>query len=246
MKYSINQSVAALCALLVSSSSWAVEHHTGGITDLLEMRLGYRVEVSEPLEMPVKGVYQVKFGDDYGYLLDNGRYLVRGDFIDLKTAKNHTEIAKRDVSLQAIASFNEQDMIIYPAKGERKATITVFTDTSCGYCRKLHAESHHLLNAGIQVQYLPFPRGSKRGPGYDTLRKVWCAKDRPQAMHVAKETEIGRLDNDGSCEQGDIVDKGFVVGNAIGVTGTPSMFTEDGEIIGGYVPYKKLIPMILK
>lgn len=240
------KTLSIICALCVSANINAADNNpTGNITDLLKLRLGYRVLVSEPVEMPVKGVYQVKFGDNYGYLIENGRYLVRGDFIDLKSAKNYTEISKREVAIKTIATFDEKDMIIYPAKGDKKATLTVFTDTSCGYCRKLHGESQHLIDAGIQVQYLPFPRGSKLGPGYKTLKKVWCAKDRQDAMHIAKGTAQGELNNNGSCQQGDVIDKGFIAGNAIGVTGTPSMFTESGEIIGGYVPYKELIPMLL-
>ncbi len=245
MKISINTSLILLGSLFLTPILHAAENQTDGMTDLLQSRLGYRTEVSEPIEMPVKGVYQVKFGDSYGYLIENGRYLIRGDFIDLKDTKNYTEIAKRDDAVTQLAAFDDKDMIIYPAKGETKETITIFTDTSCPYCKKLHAESQNLIDAGIQVQYLPFPRGGNRGPGYKTLQKVWCAKDREHAMHVAKETEAGTLDNDGSCEQAKIVDRGFEVGNAIGVTGTPAIFTSSGQKIDGYVPYARLIPMLL-
>jgi len=245
MKPSINLAIVFLSTLFLGGTVTAAEDHTGGLTDLLQMRLGYRAEVSKPVEMPAKGVYQVQFGDTFGYLIENGRYLVRGDFIDLKDAKNYTELAKREIALDKLAVFEDKDMIIYPAKGKTKETITIFTDTSCPYCKKLHKESKHLIDAGIQVQYLPFPRGKERGPGYKTLKKVWCAKDRQHAMHVAKDTEVGRLDNDGTCEQASIVDKGFDVGNEIGVTGTPAIFTSKGDKIDGYVPYERLIPMLL-
>lgn len=219
---------------------------TSSITNLLTMRLGGRVDVAPPVAMPVKGVYQTRFGDQYGYLIENGRYLFIGDLIDLETAKNFTEIARRDISVKKLAAFADEDMIIYPTKGETKETITIFTDTSCPYCKRLHEESQHLIDAGIQVQYLPFPRGSKNGPGYKTLQQVWCAEDRGHAMHIAKETEIGELDNDGSCVQASVVDKGFIIGNEIGVTGTPAIITSSGEKIDGYVPYARLIPMLLK
>ena len=49
-------------------------------------------------------------------------------------------------------------MIVYKAPNE-KHSITVFTDISCGYCRKLHRELNDLLDAGITVKYLAFPRG---------------------------------------------------------------------------------------
>lgn len=132
MKRSIYTPIVLAITLLASSTLQAAEAETSKMTDLLKSRLGFRAEVSQPLEMPAKGVYQIKFGDTYGYLVEGGRYLIRGDFIDLKNAKNYTELARRESTLDALASFNDEDMIIYPAKGERKKTITVFTDTSCG------------------------------------------------------------------------------------------------------------------
>lgn len=243
LKSNIQKLLFILSACLATPTFAAGEE---GITDLLSARLGHRVAVEKPVEMPVKGVYQTKFGDRYGYLIEGGRYLFIGDMIDLETAKNFTEIARRDIAVEKLAVFDDKDMIVYPAKGETKETITIFTDTSCPYCKRLHEEAEHLINAGVQVQYLPFPRGSKNGPGYKTLQKVWCEEDRGYAMHVAKGTEVGDIDNDGSCAQASVVDKGFEVGNEIGVTGTPAIFTSSGEKIDGYVPYARLIPMLIK
>ncbi len=234
-----------MLSIFFSASLHAAEKDIGNVTDLLKHRLGSSGLVGEPTSTPIKGVYQTKFGERYGYLIENGRYIIIGDLIDLKTAENFTEVSRRQGVIEELAVFKDSDMIIYPAKGETKEILTVFTDTSCPYCKKLHEEASHLTDAGIQVQYLPFPRGSKRGPGYKTMQQVWCAKDRPHAMHVAKGTEFGDVDNVGECVQASIVDKGFIVGNKIGVTGTPAMFTSKGEKIDGYVPHARLIPMLL-
>ena len=37
------------------------------------------------------------------------------------------------------------------------------------------------------------------------------------------------------------VSKHYVIGQSLGVTGTPSMFTQDGEIFPGYVSPKELL-----
>lgn len=229
--------------LIIQTPSYAADD-LDAMKSLLEHRIP-GVKASTPEKTPLKGIYQTSFGAKYGYLIEGGRYVIIGDLIDLEKAKNLTEISRRDSRTEKMAQFDDRDMIIYPAKGETKQKITIFTDTSCPYCKKLHEEVGHLQEAGIQVQYLPFPRGSKRGPGYKELQKVWCAKDRSFAMHVAKGTEFGELLNDGKCEQADVVDKGFVVGNEVGVTGTPSIIIANGKKVDGYVPYKQLIPMVL-
>ena len=135
--------------------------------------------------------------------------------------------------------------VVYPAENEELAVLNVFTDTSCGYCQRLHSEIKHLQAAGISVNYYPYPRGGSRGPGYSDLRKVWCADDRLAAMNVAKGTLPGRLAGSSDCESASYVDDGFALGNRIGVEGTPALYTSDGVMFNGYVPYQELIPQLI-
>lgn len=214
------------------------------MTDLLQSRIG-GVEVTPAEKTPIDGIYQTTFDNKYGYLIEGGKYVIIGDLIDLETANNLTEVSRRKHRVDQLAQFKAEDMIVYPAKGQEIESITIFTDTSCPYCKKLHEEVGALQEAGVRVNYLPFPRGSKRGPGYKTLQQVWCAKDRPLAMHVAKGTKFGDVDNDGTCAQASIVDKGFEVGNAIGVTGTPAIINSRGKKLDGYLPFERLMPMLM-
>ena len=123
--------------------------------------------------------------------------------------------------------------------------LDVFTDTSCPYCQKLHSEIDKLQQAGITVRYFPYPRGGSRGPGYQHLRSVWCAEDREQAMTDAKNQQFDDLPP-GDCAAAEMVDRGFLIGQQIGITGTPALFKGNGEKIDGYRPYQELIPMILR
>ena len=68
-------------------------------------------------------------------------------------------------------------MVVYPAIGETKSHITVFTDTTCPYCHKLHAEVPELNKRGIEVRYVAFPRQGLGSPGDEQLQAVWCSKD---------------------------------------------------------------------
>ena len=215
------------------------------MTRLLKMRLGTD-EIQTPVPTGVEGVYQTRFGNKIGYLIEGGRYVFIGDLIDLKTAHNMTESSRREMIVDALASFAADKQIVFPAIDEELAVLNVFTDTSCGYCQKLHKEVKYLQQAGISVHYYPFPRGGARGPGYSDLRKVWCADDKLAAMSIAKGAQAGTLSATSDCESAQYVDEGYVLGNQIGVTGTPALYASDGTKFNGYVPYEQLIPQLIK
>jgi len=214
------------------------------MTRLPKLRLGTDA-VDTPVATGVEGVYQTRFGNKFAYLIEGGRYVFIGDFVDLETARNMTEISRREIIVDALAEFSVDNQIVFPAVDEELAVLSVFTDTSCGYCQKLHGEVKYLQQAGISVHYYPYPRGGSRGPGYNDLRKVWCADDRLAAMMIANVPRAGTLQPTSDCESAQVVDEGFKLGNQIGVTGTPALYASDGTKFNGYVPYKELIPQLL-
>jgi thiol:disulfide interchange protein DsbC len=215
----------------------------GKMTELLRMRIG-NGKVTEPVATPVEGVFEVQYGANFGYLSADGRYLFTGNLIDLKQGQNLTEFSTRKIVVAELDRVAVEDKIVFAAIGEEKAVLNVFTDTSCPYCQKLHAEVAELQAAGISVHYLPFPRGGMQGPGYQTLKQVWCAEDGEKAMTIAKGLDTGDLPA-GDCARGAFVDTGFALGKKVGVKGTPALYKSNGEAIQGYVPYRELIPRVL-
>jgi len=238
--------IVVICLLSLSAMPVfaADEEALEEMTRLLKMRLGTD-EIDTPVATGIDGVYQTRFGNKFAYLIEDGRYVFIGDLVDLKLARNMTELSRREMIVDALAGFGDDKVIVYPADGEELAVLNVFTDTSCGYCQKLHGEVKYLQQAGISVHYYPYPRGGSRGPGYGDLRKVWCADDQLLAMGIAKGTRSGSLQAAADCQAGDYVDEGFVLGNLIGVNGTPALYTSDGAKFNGYVPYQELIPQLL-
>ena len=216
---------------------------TEKMTELLRLRLG-NSDFSDPVETPMAGIYQTQLGKNYGYLSEDGRYLLLGNLIDLQTGQNMTDIAKRKTTKTQIDRLAIEDKAVFPATGEEKAVLNVFTDTSCPYCRKLHEEISKLQEAGISVHYIPYPRGGSQGPGYQTLKLVWCAQDRATALTIGKDLASGDLPA-ANCEDSILVDEGYELGNKVGVTGTPTLIKSNGEMITGYVPYQELIRRVL-
>jgi thiol:disulfide interchange protein DsbC len=221
-----------------------VEVDNSAITLLLRQRTG-NAQLDQPEKTAIDNIWQVQLNSKYIYLSEDGRYAFTGDLIDLKSGENLTEKLGRKMTVEKIENYSDDDLVVYIPKGEIKATLNIFTDTSCPYCRKLHQEVPKLLESGIKVRYLPYARGGEKGPGYETMKSVWCAKDRAEAMTDAKNENLRGLP-EGSCKAAQIVDAGYITGNQVGVTGTPALFKQNGEKIDGYVPYQTLIPMLIK
>ena len=216
---------------------------TRKMTDLLMLRLGSKA-VSEPVKTAVGGIYQARFGMNFAYLTEQGRYVFLGNLIDLERGSNLTEMARREVVKNELKLFATEDKAIFPAQGPEKAVVNIFTDTSCSTCRKLFLEVPKLQAAGISVQYLPFPDEGLNSPGYKTLKQVWCSEDKAKALTIGKGLEQGTLPA-GNCADGDLVDTSYALGKNLGVIGTPAIFKQNGAHIKGYIPYRKLIPMVL-
>lgn len=184
---------------------------------------------------PVKGLYEVSYGPKLYYVSTDGHYLFSGDLIDLHNRTNLTEKNRAGVRLKAMSKIDDSDMIIYKAKGKEKHQITVFTDIDCGYCRKLHSGMAKMNDLGITVRYMAFPRAGIGSHSYDKAVSVWCAKDRHKAMDNAK---AGIEPPKANCDAP--VKKEYLLGKAIGVTGTPAIVLKDGTLMPGYLPPQRL------
>jgi thiol:disulfide interchange protein DsbC len=77
------------------------------------------------------------------------------------------------------------------------------------------------------------------------MKRVWCADDKLAAMSIAKGALAGTLSPTGDCASASYVDDGYVLGNRIGVNGTPALYTSNGTKFNGYVPYQELITQLI-
>jgi len=183
---------------------------------------------------PMQGVSEVLVGPRLFYISDDGRYLLQGSLIDLESRRDIGEERRKGLRLDALAKVGNENMIVFPAEKERH-TITVFTDIDCGYCRKLHKEIDQFNAAGITVRYLLFPRAGVDSPSFNKAVSVWCAKDRNDALTRSK---AGENIEARSCDNP--VQAQYELGGLLGVTGTPALILDDGELLPGYVPAKRL------
>jgi len=204
-----------------------------------------KVDVQSINASPIKGLYEIVSQGTLYYIGEDGRFLIIGNMLDLDngmknlTAEKNDQL-RRENSAEAFAKIKdfEKDMIVFKAKNE-KFVITAFTDTSCAYCQKLHSEMADYNKLGITIRYLAFPRGGERSNAYNTMVSIWCSDDRKSTMDTAK--KHGKIEYK-SCDN-NVMDQ-YNLGVELGITGTPSLFLEDGTMIAGYVPAERLIKIL--
>ena len=184
---------------------------------------------------PIAGLYEVQLGSSVSYVTADGRYLVRGDIFDSATEENLTEARRTSVRVRAVDNVGENSMIIFEPE-EVKRTITVFTDIDCGYCRKLHRQIAEYNDRGIRVRYLFFPRSGPDTLSWFKAEHVWCSDDRNSALTRAKAGEAVQADGCGTTP----VEQHYLLGRAFGISGTPAIIVDDGELIPGYVAPNEL------
>ena len=188
-------------------------------------------------ESPLPGFRLATSNEGIVHISENGQYVVQGNFnvLELKNGKA-TDITHKTQMASLNALSNE--MIIYPAKQE-KHVVTVFMDITCHYCHILFENVKAYNEEGITLRFLAFPRAGVNIQTAKQMEAIWQAKDRMKALEDA---EAGNLPKE--LKTPNLVKKHYELGIQFGVTGTPYMVTDKGEVIGGYVPAKELAKML--
>ena len=188
---------------------------------------------------PVPGLWEVAVGGQVVYLSADGRYMVRGDIIDMMADRNITEDRRNEWTEQQLARvrarMDESRMVVFPPAGETRHTVTVLTDIDCTYCRRLHRELASYHAQGIKVRYMFYPLGGEGSQGWTKAEAVWCSPDRNDALTRAK---LGEDIKAPSCKDTPVSEH-YEIGRELGINGTPAILTDKG-VAKGYLPADRL------
>ena len=212
--------------------------------DLTKEELASRlngIAVEDITDAPIPGMYEVAVGANVAYVTKDGRYIIRGDIINVETSANVSEETRARARATMLHGVDPASMIVFkPANGQVKHTVTIFTDVDCGYCRQFHREIDKVTALGIEVHYLFYPRTGPNTESWTKAEEVWCAPDHNSALTRAKLG--GELPENAKCANP--VETHYDLGQRIGVRGTPAIFNEAGDLIGGYLPPASLAKVL--
>lgn len=185
-------------------------------------------------DSPIDGLLQVQVQNEIYYASSDARFLFLGRIIDLDTRVNITDQAKSGLRKGILSNVDVAEQISF-SPVDPEFDLLVFTDIDCGYCRKLHSQIDEYMAEGIAIHYAAFPRAGLASHSYEKFVSVWCADDQQAALTLAKsgeEPEVRQCENPIKAQ--------YELGNAVGVSGTPSLLTKDGTMIPGYMPPAQL------
>lgn len=193
------------------------------------------VEISSIKPAPIPGLYEVLLGTDVYYLSEDGRYILQGDLIDLGNRVNLSERERASARRQILESIPATETIDF-APSTAQHTVYVFTDITCGYCRRFHRDMAELNKKGVAVRYLAYPRAGIGSDSFKDMESVWCAADPNDAITQAKQ---GSDVLPAQCDNP--VKRQYELGQSLGIRGTPAIYLEGGQELPGYVPPDDLL-----
>lgn len=208
----------------------------------IEQRLGLArpdISVDNIRPSPIAGIYKVDLNGDLAFVSEDGQFLIAGEMYQASPGRlvnlqeeerQQQEAGFAPQRAQLLAAVNKDDMVIYSPK-EVKGHVYVFTDIDCGFCRRLHSQMADMLDMGIEVRYLAFPRAGINSRSAQKLATTWCSEDPKKMMTQYKRGDEVAL---AVCDGNPVADQ-YILGQEVGVRGTPAIVLESGIMIPGAV-----------
>ena len=233
---------SALCSLLLLCGAARTDSPEQVIRgSLLSAKPDLNIERIAVSELP--GLYRIELhGGQMLYATPDGKHFIAGDLytVQNKQLVNLGDLRRNAQRREMMSKVKVSDTVVFaPPKGATKAIVNVFTDVDCGYCQKLHSQIAEYNALGIEIHYLAYPRSGLKGETHMKLVTAWCSTNRQDAitqLKLRKELPPRNCANP--------VDAEYALGEAVGVTGTPSLVLANGQLVPGYVPPQELARML--
>ncbi len=178
----------------------------------------------------------------------SGRYLFLGgrgglvSIIDLKTGENITQSQLEELNKLSKEQLKELDKYVAFTYGHKGKVVYLFTDPECPFCQRIEPILKKWADEGkIQIKVVLFPLPFHpharqkaiamvcQNIGWKGLRNSYWTSERMKEL------------NNWQCKKGEeFVKKSFEIGEKYGVSGTPTIITENGIKIVGALPEKEL------
>jgi thiol:disulfide interchange protein DsbC len=185
---------------------------------------------------PIPGLYEIRMGHTVAFVSNrNVRYLVFGRLFDTQTMQDLTapklaQAASPDEADAQPIAFDRLPLgdAIRTVRGEGSRRLVVFSDPACLYCRQLEPELAKLDNVTIFTFVVPFQ-------GHALPLGIVCARDRARAWReFMLEGSRSSFGDSANCDHP--LGRNLALARELRVTGTPTLFFDDGSRSAGYAP----------
>lgn len=242
MKIKFLTSVIAATLMSLSASALADNHSHDNDWSVIEDKIK-SASGSEAVIDPMTPDFQVKFGEEYIPVMISGvrfltnetaDFLMRPDSVFYLGEGEVTPLRDMMFELDLEKTGDKWPSLSVPEGVEKAGDVYVFTDPTCGYCRQFEEGVDAYLNAGIQVNYIPFPRAgvtSTTNQGYQLWAGALCSDENVgEKFHELMTDASATYDMpESGAECLSRLHEGYAYGRSMGISGTPFIFATNGE-----------------
>ncbi len=175
----------------------------------------------------IPGLYELRVGKNVFYSDLSGEYVILGgQIIETSTQRNLTRERMRKLSLIDWNSLPLEKAIV-SGNENAKLKMAVFTGPECTFCSRLARELE--LAPDIRVYRFLYPLEM-----YKNARRkceaIWCSEDQHETL-----LKVFLEGADPQVKQCDTpIDDIIELGHKLGITGTPTIISEDGRMNVGW------------
>ena len=189
---------------------------------------------------PVPGVLEAAIEGRILYVTEDGRYILGGPLLDIKTNQNLTEARLEQINAIPFDSL-PLDWAIKRVKGTGARRIAIFEDPDCPYCKTLEQTLESIDNLTVYVFLYPLEQIHPDAAAKS--KAVWCAKDRVKAWDDAMRTGTVPA---GAANCDNPIAKIIDFAKRHRITGTPTTILANGRRLVGAVPRAELETQLQK
>jgi thiol:disulfide interchange protein DsbC len=174
------------------------------------------------------GLLEVTGGGEVFYTDEKTSFLLLGHLVDTKTRENVTEARQRKLSAVKFDTLPLESAIkIVRGNGSRR--VAIFADPNCGYCKRFERELVNVPDITVYTFLYPILSADSG----EKSKAIWCAPDRAKAwMDLMLKDAMPT----GAANCATPIDTLVAFGREKRISGTPTIFFEDGERIPGVIP----------
>lgn len=196
--------------------------------------------------------YMVSLGDSTLAISKDGENIIGGDVVNLSKKVNYTEQAKEQARSRVVNAITKDDYIRYPSTTNKtKGVVYIYSDITCGFCKKLHQEYSALTSNGYEIRVVPFLRnlGAKDyqfSKAYLDTVAMMSIQDpvKRKEAHDLLLTNKPITQGKGNPKGVKSIINGANTGVLVGVQGTPHIVFADGRSFSGYVSSELLLKVL--
>jgi thiol:disulfide interchange protein DsbC len=208
------------------------------LSALMKERFPKLQEVKDIRTTPVNGLLELRADNEIVYVDRSGRYLVQGVLLDTQEKRNLTAIGVEDMNRVAFSALPLADAIV-SKNGDGKRKVVVFADPNCSYCKRFEPVVDKLENATVYRVLYPV-----LGPdSVEKSKRIACAKDPLKAWSDWMTSGVEPPAYSSSCKTD--ARRALEFGKKYAVSGTPTVFLEDGTRIRGATTFERLDQAVL-